>query len=93
MKVEEKKAFREQKLKELYDLNEKNAGREVHVRYTDLHNNEKDKQEHLALEYLADKGLITYKMLARNYYMAKITSFGIDYVESQILNEEHNVAE
>lgn len=83
MEVAEKKALREQKLKELYDYNEQHGGRECHIRYEDLYENEQDKQNHLAYEYLADKRLINYKILARNYYQAKITSYGIDYVESK----------
>jgi hypothetical protein len=83
MNFEEKKALRNKKLKELYDFNEEHAGREAQVKYTDLYENEEDKKEHLALEYLNDKGLITYKIRGRNTYSAKITSYGIDFIENE----------
>lgn len=82
MTVEEKRTLRSTKLKELYDWNELNGGREAMIKYTDLHSNEKDKEEHLAYEYLADKGLINYTIMGRNLYQAKITSYGIDEVEN-----------
>jgi hypothetical protein len=82
MKTAEKKALRNLKLQELYDYNEQTGGRDVQLRFDDLSTNEKDKQEHLACEYLNDKGLIYYKILGRNYYQAKITSNGIDVIEN-----------
>ncbi|MGG3798973.1 hypothetical protein [Metabacillus fastidiosus] len=84
MEIAEKKELRTLKLKELYEWNDKHGGREANIRFTDLRTNEDEKQEHLAYEYLADKGLINYKILGNNYYMAKITSYGIDYVENEI---------
>ncbi|PJN90975.1 hypothetical protein [Bacillus sp. mrc49] len=81
MTVEQKKALREEKLQALYDHNEKAGGRPAGIKYTDLYENEEDKQEHLAYEYLHDKGLIDYKILGRNTYHAKITSRGIDRIE------------
>ena len=85
MTVAEKRALRDQKLKDLYELNEKNAGREVNIKYTDLNENEDNKKEHLAFEYLLEKGLIAYKIRGRNLYTAKITAYGIDYVESNLI--------
>jgi hypothetical protein len=84
MEIAEKKALRLEKLRSLYDHNEKHGGREAHIKYDDLHSNEEDKVNHLAYEYLEDKGLINYKILGRNYYQAKITSRGIDFVESEM---------
>jgi hypothetical protein len=83
LEIAEKKELRIEKLKELYVFNDKNGGREATIKYEDLYSNEQDKQEHLAHEYLADKGLITYRILARNTYHAKITSYGIDHVEEE----------
>jgi len=85
MNIEEKKALRNQKLKELYDFNEQNAGREAMIKYADLRNNEEEKMEHLAYEYLAQKGFINYKVFGgNNLYQAKITAYGIDYVENEL---------
>jgi hypothetical protein len=36
-----------------------------------------------AYEYLSEKGLINYKIMARNMYSAKITAYGIDYIENE----------
>ncbi|WP_142383604.1 hypothetical protein [Bacillus sp. V5-8f] len=83
MEVAEKKVLREQKLQELYDHNEKNGGREATIRYNNLRENEGEKQEHLAYEYLADKELVNYKIFGKNYCRAKITSRGIDEIESK----------
>lgn len=86
MTVEEKKALREQKLKELYDFNENNPGREAGVKFTDLQGNEEDKKEYLAYEYLQEKGLISFKIMGgRNLYTAKINVRGIDYVEENLV--------
>ncbi|MFE4239835.1 hypothetical protein [Peribacillus butanolivorans] len=65
---------------ELYDHNEKSGGRVAGIKYTDLYENDNDKQEHLVYEYLHDKGLIDYKILGRNTYQAKITPRGIDRI-------------
>lgn len=81
MEAVEKQALRTEKLNDLYNHNDQTGGREKHIRYMDLYSNEQEKQEHLAYEYLADKGLIHYKILAANYYTAKITSYGIDLAE------------
>lgn len=84
MTIAEKQSLRNLKLKELYDFNEQNAGREASIKFEDLHTNETDKNEHLAYEYLAEKGLINYQIRARNLYSAKITAYGIDYVEERL---------
>jgi len=84
MNVAEKKDLRKMKLSELYNHNEKTGGRDAHIRFSDLTSNEENKQEHLAYEYLAYKGLIHYKINANNnYYLAKITSYGIDLIEDE----------
>lgn len=83
MNVAEKKDLRKMKLSELYDHNENTGGRDAHIKFNDLTSDEKDKQEHLAYEYLANKGLINYKIRGRNMYIAKITSDGIDFIEEE----------
>ena len=86
MTVEEKKALRELKLKELYDFNEEHVGREASIKFTDLHQNEDEKKEFLAYEYLQEKGLISFKIMGgRHLYSAKINARGIDYVEENLV--------
>lgn len=81
MKVEEKKQLREELLKELYDWHHERAGREVIITFNDLHNNEDDKKKHLAYLYLSEKGLIEYKVFSKDRYSARISVYGIDYIE------------
>ncbi|MET3658369.1 hypothetical protein [Sporosarcina psychrophila] len=83
MEIAQRKELRIKKVKELYEFNIEHAGREATIKFEDLHTNEQDKEEHLAYEYLAEKGLISYTVRARNMYAAKITAYGIDYVEDE----------
>jgi hypothetical protein len=83
MEIKERKQLRLAKLKELYDFNINHAGRDAQISYQDLRDNKEDKEEHLAYEYLTEKGLINYKIMARNMYSAKITAYGIDYIENE----------
>jgi hypothetical protein len=84
VEVKERKGLRIKKLKELYDFNFEHGGRDAQIKYEDLYNNSDDKEEHIAMEYLAEKGFINYKVMARNMYTAKITAYGIDYVENEL---------
>lgn len=69
-------------LKELYDHNEETGGEEKEIPIDTL-TNEEDKKIFLAYEYLDDKGLISFKPLHKLAYEAKITSYGIDFIEKQ----------
>lgn len=80
----EYKELRDDVIKYLYDKNIEKVGQPINYPLAEIMQDEKLKGEHLAREYLAGKELISYDITG-NYYKAKITSLGIDYVEDNNL--------
>lgn len=86
MTIDEKKELRMNLLKELYDYNEKTGGHEKQVP-RNVPMKDEDKDMILAYEYLEGKGWISFKPFHKSAYVAKISAYGIDYVE-EMLNKQ-----
>jgi hypothetical protein len=79
MEVATRQELRNRLLNELYEHHFDKGGREV--QFDIKENDEENKEQLLALEYLAGKGLIDFKRFHKGAYIGKITSYGIDFVE------------
>lgn len=78
MTPEERNELRLSVLKELYDFHFANNGRSALFKIE----SDEDKEKLLALEYLDGKGLANHKIMYKGAYDAKITSYGIDLIET-----------
>ena len=87
MTIKEKQELRMSLLKDLYDHNEATGGSEKQVP-RNVPMDDDDKEIVLAYEYLDGKGLISFKNFHKTAFKAKITSYGIDYVEEMLSNEK-----
>ncbi|PRT27732.1 hypothetical protein [Bacillus wiedmannii] len=80
MSFEERRMLREKLIRELYSDYFENAGQEVLIRLN--LDDKEDRENHLAYQYLEEKGLIYYRPISKDGgYGVKINAHGIDYVE------------
>ena len=86
MTINEKQELRMNLLKELYEYNEKTGGNEKQIP-RNVPMKDEDKDVILAYEYLEGKGLISFKLLHKSAFVAKISAHGIDYVEEMLNNQ------
>lgn len=79
MTAEDRKRLRVKLLQELYDhhFNSNGLGKQL-----DKHGVEKDHELNLAYQYLEEKNLISIKYFGGSIFYYKITSYGIDSIES-----------
>jgi hypothetical protein len=88
--IKERQELRKKLLFDLYDYYFNNSGAPFRTTRDELI---ADREVELAYQYLESKRLITIERQGNQLFLIKPTAIGIDYVESQILNEEHNAAE
>lgn len=77
---EARKALRMKLLQELYDYHFANNGSGNRM---DRHIVEKEPEFNLAYQYLEERNLISIKSYGGSFFDYKITSYGIDLVESR----------
>lgn len=88
--IKERQELRKKLLFDLYDYYFNNNGAVFRTTRDEL---TADTEAHLAYLYLQGKGLINVERQGNQFFLIRPTAIGIDYVESQKLNEEHNTAE
>lgn len=88
--IKERQELRKKLLFDLYDYYFNNNGAAFQTTRDELTAN---KEVDLAYQYLQSKGLINVERQGNQLFLIRPTALGIDYVESQKLNEEHNTAE
>ncbi|MBY0052293.1 hypothetical protein ABE205_19485 [Brevibacillus agri] len=80
MTPEQRNQKRLELLKQLYDYHFENGGRSAQISIEK--EGKVDNELVTAIQYLDDKRLIESKVMHRSAYLAKITAYGIDLIES-----------